>query len=210
MDIHPPMGRIESFKDGAKHVLIVTIGILIALCLEGVRESWREHVAVREVRERFRAELMLDQNHLNLDQANEHQVDVQLAQILSEMPQLAKNPAELEARVRAIHPSFYFISTSAWDSAVTSGALTHMNREELARYVDTYEGLEYYSQASRVRLQEWVAIETYFESHHAYTVADEAEGEQRLRALQMGFSVMESVAGQTSPDLASVLNGNRD
>jgi hypothetical protein len=51
MDIHPPIGRAESLKEILTHIFIVTVGILIALSLEGVRESWREHVIANEVRE---------------------------------------------------------------------------------------------------------------------------------------------------------------
>ena len=102
MDIHPPEGRVESLKDFSKHILIVTIGILIALGLEGIRESWREHTAVRDVRERFRAELFLDQSRLQLDQADERHLDSLLDQVISDMPQLTKNPAELETRIEEI------------------------------------------------------------------------------------------------------------
>ena len=51
MDIHPPIGRAESLKEILTHIFIVTVGILIALSLEGVRESWREHVIANEARE---------------------------------------------------------------------------------------------------------------------------------------------------------------
>jgi len=53
MDIHPPSGPTHSLKDFATHILIVTIGILIALGLEGVREHWREQKAVSEARASF-------------------------------------------------------------------------------------------------------------------------------------------------------------
>jgi hypothetical protein len=41
---------------------------------------------------------------------------------------------------------------------------------------------------------EYIAVETYFPSHHSYTPAEEAEGEQKLRTLQMGFQVMEHLS----------------
>jgi hypothetical protein len=61
MDIHPPMKKMESLKEYAAHILIVTIGILIALGLEGIRESWREHAAVREAKSSFHEELQRNQ-----------------------------------------------------------------------------------------------------------------------------------------------------
>ena len=51
MEIHGPEGPTNSFKDFAIHIVIVTIGILIALGLEGIRESIYEHRIVRDARE---------------------------------------------------------------------------------------------------------------------------------------------------------------
>ena len=57
MDIHPPEGPTNSLKDFAIHIVVVTIGILIALGLEGVREMVYAHTLVRETRENFRREI---------------------------------------------------------------------------------------------------------------------------------------------------------
>jgi hypothetical protein len=65
MDIHAPEGPTHSFKDFLIHIVIVTIGILIALGLEGVRETVYEHRIVRDARENFHAELQA--NRANLD-----------------------------------------------------------------------------------------------------------------------------------------------
>ena len=54
MEVHPVSGHIGSFKEAAIHIGIVTIGILIALGLDGLREEWREHVAVNDARASFR------------------------------------------------------------------------------------------------------------------------------------------------------------
>jgi hypothetical protein len=75
MDIHPPSGRVESVKEFLTHILIVTIGILIALGLEGVRESWREHSEVREARNSFQEELGRDLKQLSQDQESLHQAE---------------------------------------------------------------------------------------------------------------------------------------
>ena len=117
-----------------------------------------------------------------------------LDKIISDMPDLVKSPVELNKRVSELQPGFYFFSTTAWESAMSSGALTHMRREELDRYVDAYVGVKNYQEYSRSMFPEYIAVETYFPSHHSYTPAEEAEGEQKLRTLQMGFQVMEHLS----------------
>ena len=198
MDIHAPLGKIKSLKEFATHILIVTIGILIALGLEGLRESWREHSAVIEARDAFRAELQLDLKQLKQDQASVGQADAQLDQIISDLPQLAKSPAELERRVGGLHPGFYFFRTTSWESAMSSGALAHMRREQLDTFVDAYLGIKNYQEISRSTIPEWEGVETYFQSHHSYTPLEAAEGEQRLRTLKMDFQMMEHLSHEMS------------
>src|SRR5271165_3602038 len=130
MDIHPPMKHMDSLKEYAAHILIVTIGILIALGLEGIRESWREHHAVKEATNSFRAELALNRKQLALDQETIVKASTQLDQIIAEMPQLVKNPPELQKRVDQIGPGFYFFSTAAWESAQAEGTVSHIDRKE--------------------------------------------------------------------------------
>jgi hypothetical protein len=205
MDIHAPMGKIKSLKEIAPHILIVTIGILIALGLEGIRESWREHVAIREVRDRFNAELAFDREHLKLDQENVRQTDAQLDQIIADMPRLAKSPQELDKRIRALQPSFYFFSTNAWETAMSSGVLVHMRADELDRYVEAYLGIRNYKDLSGSTIPQWVAAESYFQSHRSYTPSEEAAGEEKLRTLKMNFMFLEHVAKETSAGLEEAL-----
>jgi hypothetical protein len=208
MDIHPPHGRAESLREIAVHTLIVTIGILIALGLEGIRESWREHVAVSEARESFIAELRLDQEQLARDQENVGQVDSQLDELIANMAQLAKNPPELEKRVLALHPGFYFFRTTAWESALSSGALTHMRRQELDGFVDAYLGVKNYQEASRGAIPVWIEVETYFPSHSSYSPAELADGVQKLHKLKMAMQVMKHLAGEMSAGIEETAKNN--
>ena len=205
MDIHAPIGRVESFKEIAKHILIVTIGILIALGLEGIRESWREHVAISDTRDRFNAELAFDKEHLKLDQENVRQTDAQLDQIIVDMPRLAKSPEELDKHIRELKLSFYFFSTNAWETAMSSGVLAHMRTDELDRYVEAYLGIKNYKDLSSSTMPQWVAVESYFQSHRSYTPSEAAAGEEKLHILKMNFMFLEHVGEETSAGLEEAL-----
>jgi hypothetical protein len=56
VEIHPPHA-IRSWKDFLVELLTITTGILIALSLEGIRESMRDRALVREARENIRREI---------------------------------------------------------------------------------------------------------------------------------------------------------
>lgn len=205
MDIHPPMGKVKSLKEFFTHILIVTIGILIALALEGIRESWHEHVQVREARESFQEELGLDQKQLSQDQASVHKAEEKVDKIIAEFPQLTKSPDELEKRIHEIQPGFYFFRTTAWESAMSSGALAHMNRGELGRYMDAYMGVKDYQDFSRNTIPQYLDLVNYFESHHSFDAREEAEGEQKLRALKSDFQLMEHLGQEMSSGINDAL-----
>ena len=56
MDIHPPH-PIHTWRDFGIQLVTITAGILIALSLEGVRESIHDRALVREARENIRREI---------------------------------------------------------------------------------------------------------------------------------------------------------
>jgi hypothetical protein len=180
MEIHGPEGPTHSFKDFAIHIVIVTIGILIALGLEGVREMIYEHRTVREARENFQAEF--HGNRLNLDKEliNDKKTLAQLDQIIKDLPLLRQNPPQLAQRVAVLGPSGYFFSSSRWDSALSTGALGHMSVDEVNRYaqvnfmVHTYTSLE--SKASN----DWEQLEAFFKARPSPGPAELDSGVEKI------------------------------
>ena len=64
MEIHAPEKPILTFKEAAVHLLIVTLGILIALSLEGIVEYVHHKTIVREARRIMREEIEANQKDL--------------------------------------------------------------------------------------------------------------------------------------------------
>jgi hypothetical protein len=126
MDIHGPVGPTRSLKDFAVHIGIVTIGIIIALSLEGIRETVYVHRAVREARENFRVEMTENQRNIRLELENARGMQAQIQKIVADLPELRQHPEQFASRISMIKPSFYFFSSSRWDSALSTGALGHM------------------------------------------------------------------------------------
>ncbi len=198
MEIHAPMGKVKSLKEFATHILIVTIGILIAFGLEGARESWREHVAVSELRKSLRAELTDDESQLGNDLRQVRLCNAQLDMMIAEMPELAKRPAELNRRVGELRPGFFDFNTTAWESALSSNTLNFMERKERDRWVSAYGGIEMYQKISMTgALPSFNDVITYFPSHRSYaSVAEEAEAERKLRALRNEFAILDAGLGK--------------
>jgi hypothetical protein len=190
MDIHAPMGPTHSFKDFAIHILIVTIGILIALGLEGIRELVHEHNALVETRKTFREELEVDRQKLTKETANVRDKSGLLDSVLRDFPELVKSPDELQKRVDNIQPSFYAFRGTAWGAASASGIFEHMKTQEANRFAEAYSDIADYQPLSRQAVLDWTAAKSFFDSRRSFTPQDAIEGEQRLRTLQFDLHAM--------------------
>src|SRR5215831_15423820 len=76
VEIHSPEKPILTIKEAAVHLLIVTVGILIALSLEGIVEYVHHRTIVREAREIMRQEI--ESNRSELDKSLAHIKDAQM------------------------------------------------------------------------------------------------------------------------------------
>jgi hypothetical protein len=202
MDIHPPSGPTHSFKDFAIHILIVTIGILIALGLEGVRENRKEHQQVAEARASFQRELRLNQRQLKVEMAGVRKVDADLKTALTMLPDAAKAPAELAKQVAGLDPGFNIFRTTAWDAAIASGVLSHMDEDEVNRFDEAYLGIRTYQDAQKTALPEWLSVRSWFASHHTFGSGDPVTGEEKLRALDSRVQIMTHVGEELTAALA--------
>ena len=138
MEIHAPDKPIHSKKEFLFHMLTVVLGILIALALDGI-VTWAHHrVLVREARENIATELRNNKETIQkaLPEIQDKQKQVQ--HIMATIDELEKNP---KFEVKELHYNFesYDLYFTAWKTASVSGAVTHMNYDELKNYTDVYD-----------------------------------------------------------------------
>ena len=142
LDVHPPHAAAHSWRDFLIHIATITLGLLIALSLEGALEAMHHRHLVREARENIRKEL--EQNER---QAGKNEDYVQTdADNMKHNAQLAHDYLTNSKALDGAKMSFTFtwdgMSESAWRSARDSGALTYMPLAEVQRYSDIYEQQE--------------------------------------------------------------------
>jgi hypothetical protein len=181
MEIHAPERPINSFKDFALHIAIVTCGILIALGLEGLREAVHNRHVVRETRENIRSEMQL-----NLDNDKDELGRVtlyaqQLDALVKDLPTLAaQHPDQVNQRLdQIVNPGYFFLATG-WQSALSTGALEHMSTDEVTAYgaaaqiIKIYTGLQQTAQENEGRTK------AFFTAHPRLTPDQLEEGTERL------------------------------
>ena len=159
LDVHPPHEPIHGWRDFLLHILTITIGLLIALALEGLVEFAHHRHIVREAHENIRHEIELNhklaQEDLQFLQQGADRTKANIAAIRN----LSADPKHFQG---ALHfgMSWSSFNDSAWRSSRDMGALTYMPYQAVQGYADLYAQQE-------LARQEAVDIFT----HQAYTAA---------------------------------------
>ena len=137
MDVHPPHEPVHTWRDAFIHLGIVTVGLFIALTLEGIVEYVHHRDLVREARENIRQELQ--GNHRAIGE-NLASIDRQSAMIQDDLATLRA----MEVDPRGHHSlsfafSFSTLDDAAWQSARDTGALGFMPYKEVQLDADLYQ-----------------------------------------------------------------------
>jgi hypothetical protein len=205
MEIHGPEGPTSSFKDFLIHIVIVTIGILIALGLEGIREAIYVHRVVRDARENFHVELVGNRRNLDRELKNDSEMLAQLNQIIADLPKLRKDPAEFRARVAKLYPSGYFFSSSRWESALSTGALGHMSVDEVNQYAEVNFLAHAYTALESQTNTDWEHLEAFFSANENPTPQEINTGIEKLYLYRADTRSLKQVAEEFSNSLNNTL-----
>jgi hypothetical protein len=205
MEIHGPEGPTSSFKDFFIHIVIVTIGILIALGLEGIRETIYVRRIVRDARENFHVELVGNRRNLDRELKNDSEMLAQLNQIIADLPKLRKAPAEFRARVAKLYPSGYFFSSSRWDSALSTGALGHMSVDEVNQYAEVNFLAHAYTALESQTNTDWEHLEAFFSANETPTPQEINTGIEKLYLYRADTRSLKQVAEEFSNSLNNTL-----
>lgn len=142
MEIHAPHEPIHTKRDFFIHLFTITVGLLIALSLEGLVEYAHHRHLVHEARENIRRELQLNHEAAQADLGDiQKKIDRQKLNIVS-IHGLMTDAEHFHGSVLNTW-DFSSLNDSAWKTARETGALGYMPYDEVQRYADLYmlEGL---------------------------------------------------------------------
>jgi hypothetical protein len=138
MEIHPPEHPILTWKEFLVHIGTVTIGILIALSLEGLVE-WNHHRhLIREARENIRTELEDNRRemtaHLSVTAKNR-------ADHESILKWIAEVERDHKSSIHslAVGANRADLNNTSWTTAQAVGALGLMDYAEVKRDAEVYQ-----------------------------------------------------------------------
>jgi hypothetical protein len=140
LDVHAPHHPIGGWKDFFVHLVTISIGLLIAVGIEGCVELHREHNLVREARETMREEIQHNSYEMKRAVVKLDQQAATLKKNIDTLTRIQENPQDKAAQEAQINADFSTVGLreTAWKTAQTTGALSFMPYAEAQRYSDVY------------------------------------------------------------------------
>lgn len=200
MEVHAPDHPVLTFKQFLLHILIVTIGIIIAVSLEGAREWWHQRELVHHTRLNLRRELESNQKSVKmvLDAIGPARTRFETAiEAVDDVPGHTSQVASLFSPVGGglmNGVSFAWLNTASYKTAQVTGAFGLMEYDEAFKYSDIYDLQEQYMPTQDAAQREMTAA--YMLGAGLLTKVSPTEAADVERQLRLGFAAMLTMESQ--------------
>ncbi|WP_263382233.1 hypothetical protein [Granulicella arctica] len=141
MDVHAPHEPIHSAKDFFLHLFTITVGLLIAVGIEGCVELHREHSLVKEARATLREEIEHNATALKGASSVVAEERRNIADDMDALTKIEEHPLDKTLQNASLTAKYNVqgLNEAAWKTAQMTGALAYMPYKESQRYTDIYE-----------------------------------------------------------------------
>jgi len=139
LDVHPVHEKIHSWRDFLLHLLTITIGLFIALSLEGLVEWHHHRQLVHEAEMSLHAEIRSNAAGLSgavADIEKQHQKLAADVTTLKQLINTGKLPKDSNLEITFNVRGFENLS---WKTAQSTNALSYMSYETAKQYAQIYE-----------------------------------------------------------------------
>jgi len=149
LDVHPPHEPLYGWRDFFIHLATITIGLLIALSLEGCVE-WRHHRnLVHEAEASLQREIRSNAQNLQGTLNDVHKQQETLKQDILVLKKIIANPKVENRDEMAISFHISGFENVSWRTAQSTGALSYMPYDRAQEYSDIYAQQELVSEAEK-------------------------------------------------------------
>jgi hypothetical protein len=138
IDVHPPHEPMHGWRDFFLHLTTITIGLLIALSLEGFVE-WQHHRhLVHEAEASLHAEIKSNANGLQDILKSVHKQQTELDGDVSTLDAYIKAPKTQKHTSMSVTFRFNKFDDVSWKTAQSTGALSYMPYATAQEYSSIY------------------------------------------------------------------------
>jgi hypothetical protein len=137
LDVHPPHQSIHTWQDFFIHLFTITVGLLIALSLEGTVEWLNHRHLVREARASIRREIVENRKLAVADLTSVRQDQARIEKNIQQLIGL-RGGAKLEHVSLQYNLDWAGLSDSAWHTAQSTGAINYMDYQSAQALTGVY------------------------------------------------------------------------
>jgi hypothetical protein len=142
LDVHPPHVAAHGWRDFFVHLFTITVGLLIALSLEGCVE-WRHHrQLVREAKESLHEEIKANSVSVSEALTALHKQQDSLKRDVEVLNYIVTNKKAPSNSSMEIGYSIHSLRDVSWRTAQATTALSLMSYKEAQEYADIYSTQE--------------------------------------------------------------------
>lgn len=209
LDVHPPDAKMHGLKDFLLHIFTITVGLLIALALEGCVEQWHKH----ELRREAEANLQLELTHNRKALAEWQPVMLEEQKsLMGVLDFIAAKKAGKPYDVShlALGFSIRTLSDASWKTAAATGALALMDYDQVERYAAAYQVQDELMRLEQETLDDFLRMQSYsvYGFDPAKVTAEDAKGaEPEVRRALAHLVAMEQVAQGVATGYEQTLRG---
>lgn len=138
MEIHTPDAPVHSVRDFIVHLLMISVGVLIALGAEGIVEAIHHHHVVEQARSNLVAEMRSNHETLDDNLPKLKKNEQLLSQTIEDLQKL-KADRKFKTRDINMNLNFFILSDSSWRTAQATGALALMNYQQAEDWAGYYD-----------------------------------------------------------------------
>jgi hypothetical protein len=141
LDVHAPHHSISGWKDFLVHLVTITVGLMIAVGIEGCVELHREHSLVKEARTTLHDEIAYNSKKMEEQVATLDADEATMRKNLEVLKNIQEHPKDKAAQNASLdaHLSGTSLRDTAWKTAQATNALSYMPYDEAQKYADIYE-----------------------------------------------------------------------
>ena len=196
LDVHAPHESVHGWRDFLLHLFTITIGLLIALGLEGCVE-WQHHRhLVHEAEASLHAEIESNAKGLPGALAGLHKNQAELKRDVEVLKYVIKNHKEPEHASMSIGSGIQTFDDVSWRTAQSTTALSYMPYARAEEYADIYttqaELFDSEKQAARDAIISLAPFMNMADTDPNLTEAQANDIKQKIETLQGQLTLVES------------------
>ena len=210
LDVHPPHEKMHGFKDFLLHLLTITIGLLIALGLEGCVEQWKQRELKKDADTKLRQEIRDNAKEIaSVHNANAPE-QANLKRIADFLSARKKNQSYDSRQIR-LDFTVGDLQSASWKTAAATGALGFMEYDQVQRYAAVYQLQDKYLALQDQTIDEFLQLQSYviygFDPEKI-TPADAGPAELETRRTLAHLTAMDQVGTALATEYDAVLKSN--